>query len=104
MPKSLRDKLAERSKDLGLRMPQVQLLLAQERFLARVATTDNDRRIIWKGGSLVLRQYTALAKPRFTSGIAFLARGIAFEDAEALLVRASTSKTDSALEMSQNLK
>lgn len=89
MPKGLRDHLAARAKELGLRMPQVQLLLAQERFLARVATADKDQKLVWKGGSLVLRQYTALKKPRFTSDLDFLARGIAFEEAEELLLAAA---------------
>lgn len=104
MPKSLRDRLAERAKTLGLRMPQVQLLLAQERFLARVATADRDQKLVWKGGSLVLRQYTALKIPRFTSDLDFLARGIAFEEAEELLMAAMKADLKDEFQFSKATK
>ena len=81
----LRTRLAAAAKQLGLRMPQVQLLLAQERFLFRLAATDEDKNIIWKGGSLILRRYSHMKPPRFTSDIDLLARGLEIAKAEVLI-------------------
>lgn len=66
-------------------MPQVQLLLAQERFLFRLAATDEDKKMIWKGGSLILRRYSHMKPPRFTSDVDLLARGIEITQAEELI-------------------
>jgi hypothetical protein len=46
----IRQKLAQLAKQLGLRMPDVQLLLCQERSLARLGSIAEGRSFIWKGG------------------------------------------------------
>jgi hypothetical protein len=38
--KVMKDILAQRAKAMGIRMPQAQNLLAQERFLARLGKTE----------------------------------------------------------------
>jgi len=75
-PEIMRKKLADAAKERKLRMPQVQLLLAQERFLARLGTMKEGKLFIWKGGSLVLRKYSPLTPPRFTVDIDLLSLGI----------------------------
>jgi hypothetical protein len=70
--KDLKIRLLETMKRLHLRPPQVQLLLAQERFLARVACIDLENKLVWKGGSLILRRYSVLNPPRFTVDIDLL--------------------------------
>ena len=57
-------------------MPQMQTLLSQERFLARLCQLKESRYYIWKGGSLLLRLYQHLEVPRFTVDIDFLVRGM----------------------------
>lgn len=81
----LRTRLATAAKQLGLRMPQVQLLLAQERFLFRLAAADEDKKLIWKGGSLILRRYSQMKPPRFTSDVDLLARGLDIAQAEEVI-------------------
>lgn len=71
-------------------MPQVQLLLAQERFLFRLVTLDNEQHLVWKGGSLILRRYSNLKPPRFTSDIDLLARGLDIAQGEKLIRDATT--------------
>lgn len=39
-PQIIREKLIEKSKSLKIRLPQMQMLLAQERFLARLFSID----------------------------------------------------------------
>jgi len=53
----------------------VQLLLCQERFLARLATLKEGPSFIWKGGSLVLRLYRGIKIPRYTVDIDLLTTG-----------------------------
>lgn len=45
--------------------------------------------MIWKGGSLVLRRYSQIKPPRFTSDIDLMARGIDIAVAEALISEAA---------------
>lgn len=85
---SRRQKLAETAKSLGLKLPQALLLLAQERFLERLVSVDKKRSLIWKGGSLVLRRYSSLQPPRFTTDIDLLVRGKTIDDAVQLLMKA----------------
>jgi len=47
--KTIKEILAQRAKALGIRMPQAQNLLAQERFIARLAKTELGTKFIWKG-------------------------------------------------------
>jgi hypothetical protein len=84
-----RKRLAEAAKRLGLRLPQIQTLLAQERFLERLVTVDAKRTLIWKGGSLLLRRYSSIQPPRFTTDLDLLVRGTTVDDAVQLLKKAS---------------
>ena len=72
---TLRNNLGKAAKKYGLRMPQIQLLLCQERFLMRLYSLEEGRRFIWKGGSLILRLYPYLEQPRFTVDLDLLAQG-----------------------------
>ncbi|MBC7532844.1 MAG: nucleotidyl transferase AbiEii/AbiGii toxin family protein [Oligoflexus sp.] len=74
-------KIRSIAQELGIRTPDVQLLLAQERFLARLMSHPQGQHFIWKGGSLVLRAYRQLSPPRFTVDLDFLVRGITIENA-----------------------
>src|SRR3989344_5220764 len=92
--KTMKDILAERAKALGIPMPQAQNLLAQERFLARLATTEFGTKFIWKGGSLVLRAYSSLEIPRYTVDLDFLAKGISIDKVQAAFVKATEVNLD----------
>lgn len=72
---------------LGIRTPDVQLLLAQERFLARILSHPEGQSFIWKGGSLVLRAYRQLSPPRFTVDLDFLIRGTTIPEASGYIQR-----------------
>jgi predicted nucleotidyltransferase component of viral defense system len=74
-PHVIREKLENKAKELGLRLPQMQILLAQERFLARLYSIPEGKNFIWKGGSLFLRKYSNMAIPRFTVDIDLLVKG-----------------------------
>lgn len=77
-PHLIREKLASKSKEMGLRLPQMQMLLAQERFLNRLFSIDEGKYFIWKGGSLLIREYSTLKVPRYTVDIDLLLKGIDF--------------------------
>ena len=72
----LRIKLRQLAKDLGLRTPEVQMLLCQERFLARLGSIAEGAAFIWKGGSLILRLYRTEGLPRYTIDVDFSVSGI----------------------------
>lgn len=93
-PSEIRKELADQSKKYGLRMPQMQTLLSQERFLARLYQLDDGQKYIWKGGSLVLRLYQNLEIPRFTVDIDLLAQGIDFAKTEDVLKQAMQVELD----------
>ena len=59
-PQVIREKLIEKSKALKIRLPQMQMLLAQERFLASLFSIDEGHFFVWKGGSLIIREYSTL--------------------------------------------
>jgi predicted nucleotidyltransferase component of viral defense system len=84
----VRRKLAETAKNLGLRMPEVQLLLCQERFIARLGHIAEGHAFVWKGGSLILRLYRVEGLPRYTIDIDFTVKGIPFNDVPAALEKA----------------
>ena len=86
-PAEIRKSLGERAKKFGLKMPQMQTLLSQERFLARLCQLDEGQSYVWKGGSLVLRLYQHLEVPRFTVDIDLLARGIDITKTEEIFRR-----------------
>lgn len=92
--KMMKDILAERAKSLGIRMPQAQNLLAQERFLARLGKTEFGTKFIWKGGSLVLRAYSTLEIPRYTVDLDFLAKGILIPDVKNVFSEATKVHLD----------
>lgn len=71
-----KSKIVERSKKLGLKLPQLQLLIAQDGFMARLARLKEGKLFVWKGGSLVLRAYRHLQKPRFTTDVDLLMKKI----------------------------
>lgn len=66
-------KIVEVARKLGLRLPQLQLLIAQDGFMARLASLKEGKLFVWKGGSLMLRAYRHLQNPRFTTDIDLLA-------------------------------
>ncbi len=95
-----RKQLAEVVKRLGLRMPQVQLLLAQERYLERLVLVDHKRSLIWKGGSLLLRRYSSIQPPRFTTDLDLLVRGTTISDALELIKKATDQNIDDGFSFS----
>ena len=58
----------EKLKDrFHFKLPQLQILLSQERFLLRLYKITEGKNYIWKGGSLLVRRYQPLHQvPRFT--------------------------------------
>ena len=94
MKNMTREKMHLLVKQMGLRPPQIQLLLAQERFVARMANLENSKSFIWKGESLVLRAYRYLEKPRFTVDLDYLVRGLDVPKAKEELEKASNIELD----------
>jgi len=86
----IRQQLVNKSKEMRLRLPQMQMLLAQERFLARLYSLPEGKHFIWKGGSLLLRKYSALEVPRYTVDIDLLLKGIDYKNTLKLLKKASS--------------
>lgn len=84
-----KQRLTNVAKRLGLKLPQVQILLVQERFLERLVTEDRRHHLIWKGGSLLLRRYSSIQPPRFTTDLDLLVRGATVDDAVNLLSKAT---------------
>ncbi len=91
-PHLIREVLVVKSKEFGLRLPQMQMLLAQERFLSRLFSLNEGKNFIWKGGSLFLREYSELDIPRYTVDIDLLIRGL--EISSVVNVFKSTIKID----------
>ncbi len=86
---NVRAQLRDVAKSLNLTTPQAQLLLCQERFLARLASLDRDGlAFVWKGGSLILRLYRSLPIPRYTIDIDLLLKGRPMGDVRGILERA----------------
>lgn len=84
------NKVADVAKKLKIKGFEAQLLLAQERFLARLASIEEGRGFVWKGGSLLLRKYLTEETTRFTVDIDLLAKGISVETSEAIFKKAMT--------------
>jgi predicted nucleotidyltransferase component of viral defense system len=78
--KKIRDILILEGKQKGLLLPQMQVLLAQERFLARLIRTKYASKFIWKGGSVLLRLYNSTKITRFTVDIDLLVDGLSIFD------------------------
>jgi len=84
----IRDLLVKKSKGMGVRLPQMQMLLAQERFLARLYSLPEGKYFIWKGGSLLIRRYSSLEVPRYTVDIDLLLKGTDYKNTMGLLEKA----------------
>ena len=66
-PYEIRKRLESLKDRFHFKMPQMQILLCQERFLLRLYQLKEGKNYIWKGGSLLVRRYQALhQKPRWT--------------------------------------
>lgn len=92
-------KIVEISKKLGLKLPQLQLLIAQDGFLARLARLKEGRLFVWKGGSLIIRAYRHLQKPRFTTDVDLLVKK-SLAPAEIMRALAKTKQVDLSDELS----
>jgi predicted nucleotidyltransferase component of viral defense system len=84
----IREKLILKSKEMGLRLPQMQMLLAQERFLARLFLIEEGQFFIWKGGSLFIREYSTLGIPRYTVEVDLLIKGMNYQNFHKILEKA----------------
>ena len=84
----LRIKLKQLAKDLRLRTPEVQMLLCQERFLARLGSIAEGAAFIWKGGSLILRLYRTEGQPRYTIDVDLSVSGISTDSVRSVLQKA----------------
>jgi predicted nucleotidyltransferase component of viral defense system len=84
----LRIKLKQLAKDLRLRTPEVQMLLCQGRFLARLGSIPEGSAFIWKGGSLMLRLYRTEGQPRYTIDVDFSVSGISTNSVRSVLQKA----------------
>ena len=66
-PYKIRNQLENLKNKFHFRIPQMQTLLCQERFLLRLYQLKEGKNYIWKGGSLLVRLYQPVdQKPRFT--------------------------------------
>ena len=66
-PHKIRNQLESLKNKFHFRIPQMQTLLCQERFLLRLYQLKEGKNYIWKGGSLLVRLYQPMdQKPRFT--------------------------------------
>ena len=66
-PHEIRSQLENLRDNFHFKMPQMQTLLCQERFLLRLYQLKEGKNYIWKGGSLLVRRYQPQnQKPRFT--------------------------------------
>lgn len=80
-----KSKIREIADKIGLKIPQIEILLAQERFMARLGTVEEGKHFVWKGGSLLLRLYRSIPTPRFTIDLDLLVRGFKVDDVSSLL-------------------
>lgn len=78
-------KIREIAQKIGLKIPQIEILLAQERFMARLGTLEEGKHFVWKGGSLILRLYRSIPTPRFTIDLDLLIHGFKIADVSSLL-------------------
>ena len=66
-PYEIRNRLENLKDKFHFKMPQMQTLLCQERFLLRLYHLKEGKNYIWKGGSLLVRRYQPQnQRPRFT--------------------------------------
>ena len=91
-PHQIRNRLENLKNKFHFRLPQMQTLLCQERFLLRLYQLKEGKNYIWKGGSLLIRRYQPIhQKPRFTVDI----------DLEAWKI--SVSKTEDVFKKAMNI-
>ncbi len=86
--RELRLKLSQLANELALRLPEVQMLLCQERFLARLGSLPEGQLFIWKGGSLIARLYRTTEIPRYTIDVDLSVGGLPFSNVTAILEKA----------------
>ncbi len=88
-PHEIRKRLENLQAGFHFKMPQMQILLCQERFLLRLYQLEEGKNYIWKGGSLLLRRQEALRqKPRWTVDLDLEAWKISMSKTEAVLKKA----------------
>ena len=88
----IRSRLEDLKDKFHFRLPQMQTLLCQERFLLRLYQLREGKNYIWKGGSLLVRRYQPPnQKPRFTVDI----------DLEALKI--SIAKTENVFKKAMSI-
>jgi len=86
--KELGINISQLAKSFKLRKPEVQMLLCQERFLARLGSIPEGRAFIWKGGSLIVRLYRTVAIPRYTIDVDLTVGGISSDSVRGVLEKA----------------
>ena len=88
-PHEIRKHLESLQARFHFKIPQMQVLLCQERFLLRLYQLEEGKHYIWKGGSLLVRRNQALhQKPRWTADLDLEAWKISMSKTEAVLKKA----------------
>ena len=90
-PHEIRNHLENLTDKFHFKMPQMQTLLCQERFLLRLYQLEEGRSYIWKGGSLLVRRYQPPhQKPRFTVDLDLEVWNISVSKTEEIFKKAMT--------------
>ena len=85
----IRNRLESLKDKFHFKIPQMQILLCQERFLLRLYQLPEGKNYIWKGGSLLVRRYQAFnQKPRWTVDLDLEAWQISMSKTEMILKKA----------------
>ena len=85
-PHEIRARLENLQDKFHFKIPQMQILLCQERFLLRLYQLKEGKNYIWKGGSLLVRRYQVLhQKPRWTVDLDLEAWKISMSKTEMVL-------------------
>lgn len=85
----VRKKLEDLKDKFNFKLPQMQTLLCQERFLLRLYSLKEGSCYIWKGGSLLVRRYQPNnQKPRWTVDIDLEAQKIGISKTEEIFKKA----------------
>ena len=88
-PHEIRKHLDSLQTRFHFKMPQMQVLLCQKRFLLRLYQLEEGKNYIWKGGSLLVRRRQTLhQKPRWTADLDLEAWKISMSKTEAVLKKA----------------
>jgi predicted nucleotidyltransferase component of viral defense system len=97
---TIREQLIKKSKEMRFRLPQMQMLFAQERFLARLYLLPEGKHFIWKGGSLLIRKYSNVEIPRYTVDIDLLLKGTGYKNTLGILEKACNLDLNDGFEYS----